>query len=303
MAIPGSAPTKIEIRTKVRVGEKFTTSGGKELPRSTDHFVCDDPEVADGSKELRVVFVHAEPEDVFRTGLEWWQGKVLACYSDEGGDSPTAFRVSGMKVKENGREKTLSWLDPDDEVRGAPVGQGRTPIACQFRQCRHFGTNADNKQCRVKGRLTFLIAGGRTDEALQFETKGWNTIESLSGTLAACRRSGPLNAPGREFLLSVSMESKGTSRYPVVSIKEDTNTVEVQTEAQVPLADSLVQLRRIVEEQGATDAELKLRLAAVLDETNPGWRENLEFIQAVQERISTIGVVAACKGVLDRYAA
>lgn len=299
MAIPGSASTKIEIRAKVRVGEK----NERNLPRSTDHFVCDDPEVEAGAKTLRVVFVHAEAEDVFRTGLEWWQGKVLACYSDEGGNNPTAFRVSGLEVKENGQKKTLSWLDPDDEIRGQPVGQGRTPIACKFRQCRHFGSNAQNKKCRVKGRLTFLIPGGRTDSALQFETKGWNTIESLSATLTACRRSGPLNDPGRVFLLSVSMEQKGTSRFPVVSLKEDRPNVVVETAAQVPLADALVSLRKMVETEGATEAELKLRIAAVLDHTTPGWREKPEFITVMQARVEELGVVGSATALLARFEA
>ena len=296
MAIPGSTTTKIEIRAKVRVGEK----SDKGYPRSTDHFVSEDPEVPENCSDLVIEFPHAEPEDAFRTGLEWWQGKVLACYSDEGGADPTAFRVAEMKVKENGREKTLSWLDPDDVKRGALVGQGRQPIACRFRQCPHFGSNADNKQCRPKGRLTFLIPGGRTDQALQFETKGWNTIEQISSTLAACRRSGPLNAPGRTFLLSVRMEQKGTSRYPVVSITE-ASVPEVTTET-IPLADALVALRKIVEEE-STEAEIKLRICDVLDITNQGWRDVPEFIVAMQKRVEEIGVVAAAKGLLARYEA
>jgi hypothetical protein len=297
LAIPGSTTTKIEIRAKVRVGEKFTARSGKELPRSTDHFICDDPEVPDGCSDLVIELPHAEPDDAFRTGLEWWQGKVLACYSDEGGADPTAFRVSALKLK----DKTLSYLDADDEVRGEPVGQGRTPIACRFRQCRHFGANADNQQCRVKGRLTFLIPGGRTDQALQFETKGWNTIEQISSTLAACRRSGPLNAPGRKFVLSVRMETKGTSKFPVVTITED--RLEVETAQDIPLADALVQLRRVVEEEGATDAEIKLRIAAALDITNAGWRESQEFIVAMQKRVEELGVVGAAKSYLSRYEA
>lgn len=300
MAIPGSASTKIEIRAKVRVGVP-----GDKFPRSVDYFVTEDPEFTkrypNRVSEVPVVFVHAEPEDVFRTGLEWWRGSVLACYSEDGGNDPTAFRVSGLEVKENGQKKTLSWLDPDDEVRGAPVGRGRTPIKCRFRDCRHFGKHANNKECRVKGRLTFLLPGGQTDSALQLETKSWNTIESISGTLASCRRSGPLNAPGREFLLSVHMEQDGSNRFPVVTVKEVGERVEVNSLAEADLADALVQLRRIVDTEGATEAEIKLRIAAVLDHTNAGWRENPDFVKAMQGRVETLGVVGSALALLKRF--
>ena len=226
---------------------------------------------------------------------------MLACYSDEGGNDPTAYRVSGVEVKEDGQKKTLNWLDADDEVRGEPVGRGRTPIKCRFRDCRHFGKNANNKECRVKGRLTFLLEGGRTDAALQFETKGWNTIESLEATLASCRRSGPLNAPGRVFVLNVAIVAEGSNRYPVVTIKED--GVEIADSSVIPLADALVQLRRIVETEGATEAEVKLRIADALDHTNPGWRESTEFVGAMQKRVEELGVVGAAKAYLGRFEA
>jgi len=295
LALPGSAATKIETRAKVRIGEK----NGK-FASSVDHFLCDDAEVLNGTKELRVVFVHAEPGDVFRTGLEWWKGEMLACYSDEGGKDPTAFRVSNLEVGPRNDRKTINLLDQDDEVRGQPVGRGRTPIACRFRKCPHFGTNAHNKECRVKGRLTFLIPGGRTDAALMFETKGWNTIESISGTLASCRRSGPLNAPGREFLLSVAFEAKGNKRFPVVTVKEVTENVEVNTDTDISAADALIILRRAVEE-GAEDAALKLRIAAVLDVTHEGWRENADFVTGMQARVAEIGVKGAAEGLLKRH--
>lgn len=305
MAIPGAASTQVEVRAKVRVGKKTTTRSGKEMATSVDHFLSTDPEFQklypDNPNELRIVFVHAEPADAFRTGLEWWRGSVLACYSDEGGNDPTAFRVSNIEVKENGRPKTLNWLDSDDEIRGEPVGRGRTPIKCRFRKCRHFGKNANNKECRVKGRLTFLLEGGRTDSALLFETKGWNTVESLEATLASCRRSGPLNAPGRVFVLRVDIVAEGTNRYPVVTIKED--GVEVAEASVIPLADALVQLRRIVETEGASEAEVKLRIAEALDHTNPGWREDANFVIAMQARVGELGVIGAAKAFLDRFEA
>lgn len=296
MAIPGMKPTQIDVRAKVRIGEKT-----EKFARSLDYFVTDDPEwlarhAGEGTSEFPIVFVHADPEDAFRTGLEWWKGAMLACYSDDGGDDPTAYRVSGVKSGTS----VLNWLDKDDQIRGEPVGQGRTPIACRFRDCRHFGSNAKNKECRVKGRLTFLLPGGQTDKALQFETKGWNTIEALSGTLASCRRSGPLNAPGREFVLFVVMEQDGSSRYPVVNVREVGEKVEVNTDAEITLADALVQLRGVVERE-SEDAEIKLRIAAVLDHTSPGWRESQEFIAAMQARVAELGIVGSAKALLDKF--
>jgi hypothetical protein len=290
LAIPGQEAVKLDIRAKVRVGEK--TSRG--LPTSVDHFVSEDSEVPDGSVALVIEFAHPEPEDAFRTGMEWWKGKLQVCYSTDGGSDPTAFRVSSIKNLPN-------FLDADDEIRGKPVGQGRTPIKCRFRQCPHFGSNADNKECRVKGRLTFLMSGGRTDSALQFETKGWETIEGITGTLATCRRSGPLNTPGRRFVLSVEIKQKGNKKFPVVSVaemKEDTPVVV--DEAVIPLADALVALRGSVDRPDE-DALIKLKICDVLDITHAGWRDDSAFVAAMAARVQEIGVGGAARGLLSRY--
>ena len=81
MPIPGTRPQH-EVVAKVRVGEKVMR-GGKELPSSTDHFVCDDDEfvsvVGNNAKEILVYL--PDEEDSFTSGLEWWQGQMLACYS------------------------------------------------------------------------------------------------------------------------------------------------------------------------------------------------------------------------------
>jgi hypothetical protein len=295
VAIPGRKLNTVEIRAKIKVGLK----NERGYPQSVDYFVTDDPEVGERVSELRIVFPYPTADECFRTGLEWWVGKIQACFTHDQ-DDPTAYRVDGLEVKEGGRTKVLSWLDPDDELRGEKVGKSRQPIKCRADACPHFGENSGQKQCRPSGRLTFFIEGGRQDMGLEFLTHGWFTIERLAGTLAACERSGPLNAPGRSFLLNVVMQRKGDNRFPVVSIKEE--KVEVKTPEDLELASSLLGLRKQVDEFDAhADSDelgIRLALSATLGYVyGPEWRDNAKLI----DRIKEAGVVNAAKGLLTKY--
>lgn len=305
MAIPGTSFTSLDVRAKVRIGEKKVSKGGKEYPSAVEEFLCDDSEFAQQypqrPTELTIRLPYAEPEDCFPTGLEWWKGATLACYTHDGSDDPTALRVTALEVKEGGGKKTLSWLDADDEVRGPVTGRGRTPIKCRFRECRHFGTNANNKECKPKARLDFLLAGGRTDAVLRFETGSWNTIEQVASTLAAARLSGPLNASDRRWSLKVAMVAKGENRYPVVTIEEV--GVEVKTQEDVRLADALIQLRAKVDSltEQSTEQEIastKEHLGAVLDLKRPGWRENPE---PVVKWVAEAGLRGAAEQILGAH--
>ena len=295
MAIPGRKLNSVEIRAKVKVGLK----NARGYPQSVDYFVTDDEEVGEHVSELRVVFPYPTADECFRTGLEWWVGKIQACFTNEQTD-PTAYRIDGLEVKEGGRVKTLSWLDPDDELRGEKVGKSRQPIKCRADACPHFGDNSGKKECRPSGRLTFFIEGGRQDMALEFLTHGWFTIERLAGTLAACERSGPLNAPGRSFLLNVVMQRKGDNRFPVVSIKE--NKVEVKTEKDLQVAESLLSLQKQYATYAFSDDkdELGVRLAlsvALENVFGKEWRSN----DALIERVKQVGVIVAAEKLLKKY--
>lgn len=288
MAIPGRELDKVEVRAKVRNGIK---KNGK--PASVDHFVSDDAEFGKlfpgEPKTIRILPAYPDAERTFSTGLEWWRGKLLACYTKDGGSNPVALRVAEMKSS----NATLNFLDPDDEKRGEVRGNGRQPITCKGDSCRHFGKNANNKECRPMGRLTFFLEGGRTDQALQLDTKGWNSIENLAGTLTAAARSGSL--VGRVFELSVHFERKGTSRFPVLTIKEaDT---EINTPEDVEKAEAFVALHKALASQD--EGQVKAALAKALDWTNPGWRGDRRFI----DRIKEIGAAKAATGLLERHAA
>lgn len=296
MAIPGRKLNSVEIRNKVKVGLK----NARGYPQSVDYFVSEDDEVQalGQTASLSIIFPYALADECFRTGLEWWVGKIQACFTHEQ-DDPTAYRIDGLEVKEGGRVKVLSWLDPDDELRGDKVGKSRQPIKCRADACPHFGDNSGAKQCRPSGRLTFFIKGGRTDSGLEFLTHGWNTIESLAGTLAACERSGPLNAPGRSFLLNVAMQRKGDNRYPVVSIKEE--NVEVKTEQDLALAENLLSLRKQVDAYDAAgdgdELGVRLGLSVALHTLDANWRENQKLIDRVKE----LGIVPSARKLLERY--
>lgn len=287
MAIPGRTLDKVETRAKIRTGIKVNG-----FPRSTDYFVSDDPEiVALGEKPKRIVveLPYATAEECFGTGLEWWAGKLLACYTKDGGANPVALRVPTMK-KQGGDVDLLEG----ETVVGPAISSGRTPIACRADACPFFGKNADNKKCRPMGRLQFFVAGGRTDAALGLDTKGWNTIENLAGTLAAAQRSGPLNAPGRRFVLSVVMEGKARDKYPVVSIEEE--NVPLTTEkGGIAKADALV----AIESGKAMGKPAREVLAEALDFYKPGWREDERYVSAIKEK----GVDAALALMHDRLLA
>lgn len=277
MPIPG-LKASYEVRAKVRIGEKRATGGGTERPAAVDYFLSDDAELlalfGDKPKSIRIRFAHADVDDVFPTGMEWWMGRLMACYSEGDG---TALRKA--EVEQNGQKRSL--LGNVAVLEPAVIGNDRRRIECKFRDCPDFGTNAHNKRCRVMGRLRFFLDGGRTDSVLELGTKSWNTIEELTGSLTGARISGPLT--GRVFELSVAFRRKGSDRFPVVSIKEV--NVPVNTEADVAKVDALLVIDRGLQE-GRPAREV---LAAALDQTNPGWRDRPEII----ERITAQGADAA----------
>lgn len=289
MAIPGRELDKVDVRAKVRNGRK----NAKGFPESVDWFLSDDSEFGKlfpgQPKTIRILPAYSTAEQTFATGLEWWKGELLACYTKDGGRNPVALRVAEMQVQ----GRTLNLLDADDEKRGPLVGNGRQPITCRGDSCPHFGKRAKNKECRPMGRLTFFLDGGRTDQALGLDTKGWESIENLAGTLAAAERSGSLI--GRAFELSVKYGRKGTSRFPVLSIKEV--VTEINDANDVEKAEAFLALHKALESRD--EPTIRLSLAEALDLTNPGWREKQAFI----DRIVEIGVIDAAKGLLERNAA
>jgi hypothetical protein len=233
-----------------------------------------------------VLFVHDRADEVLSTGLEWWAGKMLVCYSKGEGEPPLAYRKTVMK--QGGREVNL--ID-GETIRGEPMGHGaeRTPITCRARNCPKFRSN----DCKPIGRLTFMLAR-KPGAVYQLDTKSWNSIEQLGGVLeVAFTTGGPLR--GREFDLSVAMVQKGTSKFPVLSL-EEVAPVIVNNERDVEVAQALLDLRGAVE-GGDEVAAVKSALATALDLTNPGWRGNAQFIQ----RIRDIGPVAAASGLLAKY--
>jgi hypothetical protein len=283
--IPGSKP-KIEPTAKVRIGVKRTSGNGREYPAAVDYFVCEHPAfaelVGDKPKTLRIRFVHSSIDDAFSTGLEWWVKKsgkkpTLACYTKDGGENPVALRLDQM-------------LDPGQEAVGPPRGSGRLPILCPARECVHF-TKGD---CKPMGRLVFQVEGSQ--HVWQIDTKAWNSIERLEGTLRLAQGTGPLDAPGRLFDLSVEMVKKGRDQFPVLSIKEV--EVLVNSPADAGKADALLALDATLSAEGLADREGSLRaaLAAALDHVKPGWRDNPAVIEAIKAK----GVEASARGLLEK---
>ena len=268
MGIP-DLKVKFEVREKVRIGEKKRAQSGREFPAATDYFVSPDPEFAAreqlaGGKlsSLRIVLPHADVDDNFSTGLEWWvKGRnasrsTLACYTKGDG---TALRKSQM-------------LDEGQQAIGPAVGQDRLPIVCAFRDCPIFKRGKDG--CKPMGRLVFFLEGGATDRVLELDTKSWNSIERLTAALQGARIKGPLT--GRVFDLSVAFESKGANRFPLLSIQEV--DVNVNSPADVEKAEGLLAIERNAGQPA------NVQLAAYLDVTMPGWREREDVIARIKEQ-------------------
>lgn len=279
MAIPGLRPT-LEVRAKVRIGEKKKTAGGKEYPAAADHFICDDPDflgtVGVGAKTLRVFLPFADNTQNFSTGLEWWRGKQLTCYSK--GETirglPVAYRIESMV----GAEDTI--------LTEEKKGKERKQILCPVRDCPVL----KKKDCKPMGRLQFFIDGiDQSKGVYQIDTKSWNTVEKIEGFLAL--HPDPRDIP---FLLSVEMVSKGRDKYPVITLEAD---VEVNTPEDVAKADVLIEaiaeLNRALTEEGPTDLEIKQAMAGVLDLRHPDWRDNERLLAAMKERIENDGLLTA----------
>lgn len=285
MAIPGLKPS-FEVRAKVRVGVKATSQGGKEYPKSVDYFVSEG--WTDQPKELTVLLPFERPEDNFSTGLEQWAGQMLVCYTkgETVNGQPVAFRKKTLK-----RGSQVVDLLKDFTVVGEQMGNERMPVACLAREC-HMMKAKDG--CKPMGRLQFFIKG--EDPALgvyQLDTKSWNSIEKIEAFLSV------LGDPrGKELTLRVEMWSKGTSKFPVVTLEGGNVVMVIDNDADVTLADALLQLVKALElhEHGSADLGVHRALCDALDISNPGWRDVPEFIARIKE----VGAVEAAKGLLAR---
>lgn len=299
MPIPGLRPQR-EVVAKVRVGEKVMR-GGRELPSSTDHFVCDDDAfgaVVGGNAKQILIYLPDESES-FTSGLEWWQGKLLACYSK--GDKHTS--ADGSEDYEAYRLPTmLKGGKKIDLLAGARIlsdekkGKERSIIVCPVRDCPYLKA----KDCRPKGRLRFWIDGIEPNRGVyQFETQSWNSIEKIEGTLG--RFPDPRGVP---FLLTVTMVSNGTSRYPVVSL--EAQMAPAETPPAIPndradekvYADLLVKAAYLLDgdgnlADGHSELEAKMMLTLMLDHKFPGWRDNPASKDKIVERIQAVGAVPA----------
>lgn len=283
MAIPGLKP-KLDVRAKVRIGETRQSSKGRDYPAALDYFVSTDDEfnrLYDKPKVIRVVPAYDDPTEFFSTGLEWWikdknKKPLLACYTKDSGANPVALRMAGMLDE---GQKPLS-----DQI----VGNGKLKIACPARECPHFKKHGNKPpDCRPTARLTFFLEGGRTDAALQLDTKSWNTIEAIEGALG-----GYSSVRGKVFELSVAMVKNGADRYPVISIREA--DVQINNDADVKKADLLVALTRSLEGGSA-----RTGLANYLSATRPGWEEDERLIARIRE----VGPEQAVKTILERETA
>jgi hypothetical protein len=287
VGIPGRTLDRLDIRGKVKIGEKRKSAKGRDYPAATDYFLSDDPDffrIYGGIKEPRVLAItlpYATADENFSTGLERWlskkdrSGQVLTCYTKDSGSDPIALRLT-------------DFVQEADTVRGPERGQHRTPISCGADNCVFF----KDKTCKPMGRLTFFLEGDNHAQPLQLDTKAWNSIERIAGSLKSSERLGPLNKPGRVFELTVAFHKKGTDRFPVVSIQEANVVI---TPDNIDHADALMAARGELER--GTDH--RVVLAHLLDVIRPGWREQQSYI----DRIKEVGAEAALAATFQRYEA
>lgn len=186
---------RFEVRAKVRVGEK----DARDLPRSTDYFVCRDEEFQSlygmQASSIRVLLAYPTAELCFVQTLENWNRSVLFCRSNDG---KVAYRRTS-----DGRSF---------DVNADPV-----EIACPHRNCEFYRVQ---NGCKETGRLRFFLEAGTNRSAvLEFGTHGYGSLASLAATVGLGARLGDLTlAPGT---LSVAMEVKDRKRFPVVTLELD----------------------------------------------------------------------------------
>lgn len=287
MGIPGRTLDQLDVRGKVKIGEKRESRSGKQYSASTDYFISDDScfEQAYGAKpsELtEITFPYATADANFPTGLERWltskqdrNRQILTCYTKDSGRDPIALRLT-------------DFVRDDDIVRGPERGQRRTPITCRADDCPFF----KDKSCKPMGRLVFYVKDDANIEPLQLDTKAWNSVENLSGFLKRAERLGPLNAPNRKFTLAVAFEKKGDKRFPVLTLTEANVVI---TPDNIDTASALADAR-FKQEQGV---EVRVILAELLDAIRPGWRDDQRYI----DRIKEVGAGVALEGIFQRYEA
>ena len=301
MAIPGLKPT-YEVRAKIRLGkkvEKQRDNGSTvSFPTSVDHFLCEDEEFnrlyPDRPKSIQIVLPFLKPEDNFGTGLEWWEGNLLACYSKgetqeviigvkRHDDVPIALRRISMKKD----GKPIDLLKGETVVSEETVGNERKRIVCPVRECRFM----KDKKCKPMGRLQFFLVGAdKTQGVYQIDTKSWNSVEQIEASLALL--GDPRGVP---LTLTIKMESHGTKKFPVLSL--EVPKVEVTTE-NLKLADALVELATALKTDESPDTDLIVRrkLAKCLDHSTPGWKDNERLIEKLKE----VGVRKAAAGLLNK---
>lgn len=283
MAIPGLRPTH-EVRAKVRIGEKVegTRKDGSKYttPASTDHFICDDADFrrvcGDAPKMIEVLLPFAEKDLNFSTGLERWDGQMLTCYSK--GEMSTGGPLAWRKPELRSKGQTINLLSGFDLV-ARTAGKDRQGVICRGRECPDMIAKA----CKPMGRLQFFLPGvSPTKGVYQIDTKSWHSIEGIEALLSVMG-----DPRGQPLKLYVEMQSMGTKKFPV--IRMEAGEVEVITAQDVDLADCLVQLQGRVDD-GSDDTIIKIALAAALDHSNPGWRENPGFIRGMKSRVDELGI-------------
>lgn len=268
MAIPGLRP-QLPVRAKVRIGVKRVSAKGTPYPASVDYFVCPDAAfvelVGERAQTLRIVFPFADAEDNFNSGLEWWRGRQLACYT-----------------KGDGKALRVRQALEDDEILDERQGKERAQIVCRARTCPVFKRG----DCKPMGRLLFFLENGPRDAVYQIDTHSWNSIERIEGALGGFAARGDLRA--RVFELRVQIVEKGRDKFPVLSIHDTEAAVPIKTPEDVEKAEALVAIHR-GQAQGVEPREI---LAEVLDLIRPNWRDDKRYVARIKE-VGVPGALAA----------
>lgn len=162
-------------------------------PRASDRFHSSDPaftEILGTPEKLTVSFPLPDPDDSLKTSLELWgKNAVLRCWC---ADTKTAHR-----------------LTKDGEVIQTP---------CTYPECQQY----KQRNCTPVGRLKFAIPE-LGPGLFQLDTKSWNSISALMGTLAMFK---PIPASQLFELYMVKRKNKQgvfnvLQLKPIVQMPED----------------------------------------------------------------------------------
>ena len=211
----GKPRQSLSVAVKIAIGLGPDPEAGRKAPKKLDHFVFlrkagaelkwerDERltkhyrEKCEGNpREIGVILLSDEPENVFRTQLAWWTATQRKCWSEMvditgrvnqgSGEILKGFRMQATRRTTKHPEGEL-WAPPN------PCGPG----------CPDLGRG----DCKPSGDLYFVLADfPMLGEVCRLHTSGYGSVRQLSSSIEQVRRLTGGRLTGMRLMLRVRPE-------------------------------------------------------------------------------------------------